>query len=193
MKSKRTEAELKDAARRLLTRTSYAEIKITDITAEAGKAVGSFYRYFEDKDALLTALAGDFQAALRSRVVEQLGHEHGISTIEDVRHHVRAFWSTYREHLPEIVGIFQASMSNGTFRHIHDELRERQVEHWTRHILAAGGRTEDAARLSALAVTCMLEYFCYHRLAEHPGGDDDEAIATLTQLIAQGLLGGVPA
>ncbi|MFI6604330.1 hypothetical protein ACIBHX_49575 [Nonomuraea sp. NPDC050536] len=43
VKSKRTEAELKDAARRLLTRKSYAEIKITDITAEAGKAVGSCY------------------------------------------------------------------------------------------------------------------------------------------------------
>lgn len=187
VKSKRTEAELKDAARRLLTRKSYAEIKITDITAEAGKAVGSFYRYFEDKDALLTSLAEDFQTALRSHVVEQLGHEHALATADDIRHHVRAYWSTYREHLPEIVGIFQASISNGTFRHIHDELRQRHVEHWTRHIRETGA-TEESARLSALAITCMLESFCYHRLAENPGGDDDEAIDTLTQLIAKGLL-----
>ncbi|MFI6297168.1 TetR/AcrR family transcriptional regulator [Nonomuraea sp. NPDC050790] len=192
MKSKRTEAELKDAVRRLLTRKSYAEIKITDITAEAGKAVGSFYRYFEDKDALLTSLAGDFQAALRSHVVEQLGHGHTMSTVDDIRHHVRAYWATYREHLPEIVGIFQASMASGTFRHIHDELRRRQVEHWTRHILEIGapaGKNEESARMAGLAISCMLESFAYHRLAESPGGDDEEAIETLTGLIARGLLG----
>lgn len=192
VKSKRTEAELKDAARRLLTRKSYAEIKITDITAEAGKAVGSFYRYFEDKDALLTSLADDFQTALRSHVVEQLGHEHRLSTTDDIRHHVRAYWDTYREHLPEIVGIFQASMSSGTFRHIHEELRQRHVEHWTRHIRdtdSPAAKSEESARLAAFAITCMLESFCYHRLAQSPGGDDDEAIETVTQLIARGLLG----
>ncbi|MER5627408.1 TetR/AcrR family transcriptional regulator [Streptosporangium sp. NPDC002544] len=192
MKSKRTEAELKDAVRRLLTRKSYAEIKITDITAEAGKAVGSFYRYFEDKDTLLASLAGDFQTALRSHVVDHLGHEHSLSTTDDIRRHVGAYWATYREHLPEIVGIFQASMSSGTFRHIHDELRQRHVENWTRHIRETdtpAARSEESARLAALAISCMLESFCYHRLAESPGGDDDEDIETLTQLIAKGLLG----
>jgi AcrR family transcriptional regulator len=90
-KGQRTEEDLKNAARRLLVSKSYAEIKVTDITAEAGKAAGVFYRYFTDKNALLRALAADFEQAL---------------------------------HSPE-------------FQRFHHDLRDRQIDTWADHILAA--------------------------------------------------------
>jgi AcrR family transcriptional regulator len=195
-KAKRTEADLKAAARRLLTQTGYAEIRITDIAAEAGKAVGSFYRYFEDKDDLLRSLADDFKETLRSRVVQQVGHEHTMVTAANVRHHVQAFWDTYREHLPEMVGLFQASMLNEDFRRLHGELRDRQVRTWARHLREtplAASRTSGQARTLALAVVCMLEYFCYTRLAEQSGPvREGEVVELLSELLAGGLLGTTP-
>lgn len=196
-KSARTEAELKDAARRLLVRKGYAETKISDITTEAGKAVGSFYRYFADKDALLRALAEDFEEALHAHVVAHMGHTHEIATTADVRRHVEAFWGTYVEHLPVMVGVFQAAVMSEDFRRIHHRLRERQVGVWTQHVRETRlpvARTEEGARIAALALVCMLEYFCYHHFAENEErGSDEHAIATLTDLIAGGLLGTPPA
>ncbi|GAA3713860.1 hypothetical protein GCM10022224_094320 [Nonomuraea antimicrobica] len=188
-RARHTAAELKAAARRLLVRKGYADTKVTDITAEAGKAVGVFYRYFSDKDALLRSLAEDFEEALHAEVVEHLGDDHGLETAQDVRRHVEAFWATYERHLPERVGVMQASMLSSEFRRIHHDLRERQVEIWAGHILTLDGGTDEQARVTALAVVCMLEYFCYCQFTDGAPVDPGLAIGALTSLIASGLHG----
>lgn len=191
-RSRRTEAALRDAARRLFVAKGYAETRITDITSEAGRAAGSFYRYFADKDALLRSLADEFDEALHDRVVDRLGDDHRMAGTDDVRRHVRVYWDTFREHLPEMVALFQASMLSEDFRRIHHGLRDRHVDGWTRHVCEARGAAADAEedRLTALAIVSMLEYFCYHQIAETSGHVDDEAaIETLTTMIATGLLG----
>lgn len=189
-KGQRTEEELKNAARRLLISKSYAEIKITDITAEAGKAAGVFYRYFPDKDTLLRSIAADFEQALHAVVVEEIGVHHGLRSVDDVRRHVEAFWATYEQYLPERRGILQASMLSPEFRRFHHDLRDRQIDIWADHILdARTGTSAERARVSALAVVCLLEYFCYS-LYDNGGAavDSESAIDTATSLIATGLL-----
>ena len=57
-----TEAELKAAAVRTFARLGYLNTKIVDITAEAGRAAGSFYTHFANKEALLEALLADLLA-----------------------------------------------------------------------------------------------------------------------------------
>ncbi|HJY00192.1 MAG TPA: helix-turn-helix domain-containing protein, partial [Streptosporangiaceae bacterium] len=44
-----TEVALKEAGRRVFARSGYLEAKITDIAAEAGRSVGSFYKHFAGK------------------------------------------------------------------------------------------------------------------------------------------------
>lgn len=190
-KGQQTEAELKEAARSLLASRSYAEIKVTDITTAAGKAAGVFYRYFTDKDALLRALAADFDEALHAVVVKHMGEDHALTTVDDVRAHVEAFWTAYDRYLPELRGVLQASMLSSEFERFHRGLRDRQVDVWTDHILATrawAGAPVESARLSALAVVCLLEYFCYCRFTEG-GADAGLTVETLTSLIATGLLG----
>jgi hypothetical protein len=45
-KRSKTEAAIKDAARRVLTREGFVDAKIGDIAEEAGNATGSFYLHF---------------------------------------------------------------------------------------------------------------------------------------------------
>lgn len=57
-----TEGSLKEAARRVFARSGYLDAKITDITTEAGRSVGSFYRHFAGKEEVLQALLADWIA-----------------------------------------------------------------------------------------------------------------------------------
>ena len=56
---------LQDAALPLFLARGVEAVSIDDITKAAGVAKGSFYRYFDDKPALVRALFADTNAALR--------------------------------------------------------------------------------------------------------------------------------
>lgn len=205
-RSQRTEAELKAAARRLLTRKPYADIKITDITSEAGRAAGSFYRHFTDKEALMSALIDDFATKVHEQVVGRMGQDHTLSTRADVRAHVEAYWRGYREHLPEMSGLFQVAMLSERFRAIHDDLREWQVRAWAGHLEDL--KYPGPARLTALSIICLLESFAFDligRVDQRVNGSasggsaggmeasvDTDAIEALTGLLTAGLLGAAP-
>jgi len=51
-----TEAALIRAARTIFERDGFLDARITDITALAGAATGSFYRYFSSKEEIFTAV-----------------------------------------------------------------------------------------------------------------------------------------
>lgn len=57
--------KLKQAAARVLERTGYHKMRITDVTGEAGVAAGLFYHYFPDLKSLTLEVLGDFVAASR--------------------------------------------------------------------------------------------------------------------------------
>lgn len=55
-KGERTRRRLMDAARLLLARDGYHDLKVTEVTQTAGVAAGVFYTYFTDKNALVLDL-----------------------------------------------------------------------------------------------------------------------------------------
>jgi AcrR family transcriptional regulator len=189
-KGRRTAEELQAAALRVIARNGYLATKITDITAEAGKAAGSFYRYFTDKDALLRAVAKDYMAALSARVSDELGTEHTFRNREDVRLHVLAYWANYREHRAEMTGIYEASLVSSEFARYWSDLRGRHTVIWARHIAEARqlAAPDEEAELTAFAVVCMLERFCQAAPTLPPTADDDAVVDALTHLIADGIL-----
>jgi TetR/AcrR family transcriptional regulator, ethionamide resistance regulator len=65
-KTERTRLDLLSAlAARLESGAEPAELRVADITAEAGLAHGTFYRYFTDRQDALEALVGEFARHLR--------------------------------------------------------------------------------------------------------------------------------
>jgi AcrR family transcriptional regulator len=63
-KAQATREKLKDACRRALDRVGYADLKIADVTSEAGVAVGLFYHYFKDLRSLVLELMEELSAGL---------------------------------------------------------------------------------------------------------------------------------
>jgi AcrR family transcriptional regulator len=187
-KSDRAAAEFKAAARRVFARQGYRATKITDITAEAGRAAGGIYRYFASKSAVLKALADDFLDALHERVVHSAGDEHTMTTEAEVRDHVRAYWRTYREYLPEMVAVYEASMSDPEFAEIWQRIRGRDLAIWRAHVgeLRAHLRKPvgDTANLAHIVLS-LLEHYCYTSL--HLGRASKDGVDALARFIYGGI------
>jgi AcrR family transcriptional regulator len=191
-----TEAALKAAARRVFARQGYLNTKIVDITAEAGRAAGSFYNHFASKEDLLEALAADLFAEGSRRATAQ-GHRHDLADPAELRDHVATTWSVYRDHLPEISALTQAALVHERLARRLRELRAgrvRAIEARLVDLRAAGHELPGDPAVVASAMVGLLEQFCTTWLAD--GGDpparqldDDEAIDTLTRFIRFGLLG----
>jgi AcrR family transcriptional regulator len=191
-----TETTLKEAARRVFARSGYLDAKITDITAEAGRSVGSFYKHFGGKEDVLRALLADWIARAGA---ELAGHEAGDDLSEEpaLRARVAVYWHTYRAHLPEIRALGQAALVNPAFAEQLTRFRHAQLQTMREHLeqLAARGfeLPGDPAVLAS-AFNALLEGFCDIWIAG--GGEpigrelgDDEAIDTLTGLLRHGLTG----
>jgi AcrR family transcriptional regulator len=195
-KAAQTETALKQAGRRVFARRGYLDAKITDIAAEAGRSVGSFYKHFAGKDELLQALLADWTAQAGQDLA---GHPAGSELSEEpaLRARVAAYWHTYRAHLPEIRALGQAAQVSPAFARQLAQFRHAQLDTMREHLerlRAAGFDLPGDPAVLASAFSALLEGFCAIWIVGdgEPIGrtlSDDEAISTLTGLLAHGLTG----
>jgi AcrR family transcriptional regulator len=195
-KAAQTEIALKEAARRVFARSGYLNAKITDITTEAGRSAGSFYKHFASKQEVLQALLTDW---LTQAGDELSTHEAGddLSQRPALRARVAAYWHTYRAHLPEIQALGQAALIDPQFAEQVARIRHAQLQTMRDHLerlQAQGFRLPGDPAVLASAFNALLEGFCTIWIAGggEPIGrtlEDDEAIDTLTGLLHHGLSG----
>jgi AcrR family transcriptional regulator len=161
-KRRETDQAFREAARTVFARDGYLNAKISDIAAEAGKSVASFYNYYDTKADLLIALAEEFHAEATQMAV--LPYRRGLTRQEALREAVAGFWRTYAKRRGELIGVFQAAMLDVEFLDRWLDIRAEAVARIARQIRQAqseGFCPGVDPVLSASALSAMLEHFSY--------------------------------
>src|SRR5881398_2960578 len=78
----RTRAALVTAARTVFERDGYLNTRLTDITAEANVATGSFYTYFASKEEIFAAVLAEVQEEMLHPHVRELRRRRGEAFAE---------------------------------------------------------------------------------------------------------------
>ena len=187
-----TEADLKAAAVRVFARVGYLNAKITDITAEAGRATGLFYQHFTGKEKLLEALLTDLLAEGDANAVLP-GHGTDFSDRHAVRWHVALYWGFYRRHRTVMDALQQAATVDPEFARVSRDMLEPDLRHIAGHL--DGFELPGDPLVLASLFTALVSSFATTWLGDnHPdlGRElgDDEAIETLTSFVWAGLGGG---
>src|SRR5690242_2274722 len=134
-KGRETDEAFRAAARKVFARDGYLNARISDIAAEAGKSVASFYNYYDTKADLLIALAEDFHTEATEMAV--LPYRSGLAPPEALREAVAGFWRTYAKRRGELIGVFQAAMLDEEFLDRWLDIRAEAVSRIARQIRQA--------------------------------------------------------
>lgn len=187
-KGRSTRRAFQQAARTIFARDGYVKSRLSDIADEAGKSVASFYNYYDSKEELLVDIAADFDEELQALVAKPF--RSGLEVDEALRQSISDFWYHYRRRLPEVVGIFHASLVDPAFAARWRKIRTNgtvTIARGIRQAQADGFAPGIDPLIAASALSGMMEHFCYVWQAQ--GGDDidqeltDElAIETLSNL-----------
>ncbi|MEV6067950.1 TetR/AcrR family transcriptional regulator [Nocardia sp. NPDC052001] len=190
-RSTETEQALKAAARRVFAERGYLNTKITDITAAADRAAGSFYNHFASKEELLQSLLKDL-AVEGDSSAEAPEHKSDFTDPEAVRYHVEQYWSFARRNWPVLRAMNQAALVNEQFAQMVAGYGAEQRADIADHLdgfPAAGlklpGSVDASLAMMFMATTGVLQ-------AIEEGGlelTDEQAVDSLTLFIYRGLTG----
>ncbi len=189
-----TAAALKDAARRQFLEHGYLNTKITDITAAAGRATGSFYDHFASKEDLLQALLADMRAQASADIAQQ-GHprDHDLTDREQLRAHLAVAWRVMRANLPVMAAVHESSIAAGLASGQAWQRLAEDTGMLREHLEYLRGRGHDLPGDPALVAAAMGGMLAALAFAMPPSGapgySDDEVIDTLTSLLRSGLAG----
>jgi AcrR family transcriptional regulator len=181
-----------DAAEQLLTERGLADLTVADVIEKAEVSRGSFYFYFESKEAVV--------AALLERIIEEVYDaslpwmERGdIAPEPALREAIGASLALWRRHAPILRSTVESWQSDPGIRDLWGDVLERfavssaaQIEKDREAGIAVGGPPADAL---AAALVAMNERCFYLAVAGLGHGSDAELVDALTAIWVSSIYG----
>jgi AcrR family transcriptional regulator len=186
----RTREALVKAARHVFERDGFLDARITDITAQAGVAAGSFYTYFTRKEDAFAAVMEDVnEEMLHPGLGPDIDREDPVAVIEAAN---RAYLVSYRRNARLMALMDQVAQIDGEFRELRLRRASAFVDRNARAIARLQRRgladPELDPKLAAQAMSAMVSRTAYVRYVEGIGSASAETLTkTLTRLWAGAL------
>jgi AcrR family transcriptional regulator len=201
-RGRRMRARLLEAAREVFERDGFLDARVTDISAAAGVAHGSFYTYFGSKTEIFRALVAATMDELYASLGTGTGAPNGAPYTPDrprdaVRRIDRAnrrFVAMYRQNTALMALFEQVTTFDPEVRALRQSARERmvgRVAHSIAQLQADGHVAPDVdAEYSAHGLVAMVNGLVHYWLVLGADFDEDRLVATMTGLWARSL--GLP-
>lgn len=193
-RGERTRAKLVAAARVVFERDGFASARITEIAAEANTAVGSFYTYFDTKEAIFQAVLEVVEREFEAPLPREVGQD-PLARIEAGN---RAYVRNYRKNARILAVMQHRCFEDRALHELRSRSRRRWIDRAERAIrrLQAEGRipADLAARFVATALSGMVHDYCYEAFVfEKRTSESDDEIARGLTLVWSRALGLAPA
>lgn len=186
-RGRRTLRKLLDAAAEEFGEKGFHEASVSSITRRAGVALGSFYTYFDSKDALFRALVGDMSEKVRTSARSALTN--GMGPLEIERAALAAFLRFAAEHKEVYRIIDEAEFVDPASYRQHYETIAARITDRLRAGADAGEFRDGMGELEAWAVMGMnvfvgLRYVVWGAADMGP----EDVAAGVNRLLAEGVL-----
>lgn len=186
-RGRRTLRKLLDAAAEEFGEKGFHEASVSSITRRAGVALGSFYTYFDSKDALFRALVGDMSEKVRTSARSAL--HNGMGALEIERAALAAFLCFAAEHKEIYRIIDEAEFVDPASYREHYETIAARIADRLRSGGAAGEFREGLGELEAWAVMGMNVFVGLRYVVWGDGGlAPDDVASGVNRLLAEGVL-----
>ena len=177
------------AAARVFERDGFLDARIADIAAEAGVATGSFYTYFDSKEAIFREVVDELIDELYQQ--SHVGDVAGPDPVERIAAANRLYVESFARHAALYAVVVQVASFNPEFRARRQKSRLAFVERAKRGIRSmqqAGqaDRSLDPA-LTAAMLCGMVENFAEVRHLLGESFDDEQAVGAMTDIWARAI------
>lgn len=187
-RGERTLRKILDAAREEFGERGFGDSSVVGITQRAGVALGTFYTYFDSKEALFRALVRDMSAQVRDHVAPVLKEAEGL--LDGERRALRAFLDFARQHRDVYRIVDEAEFVEPAVYREHYETTASRIAARLRDGRDAGEISGDYSNdeLDILAWALMgANVFLGLRFAVWSVADADEVAAAVAKLLRSGL------
>jgi len=194
-KGRQTREAIELAARKLFAERGFHGTTLADITSAAGKSSAVFYRYFDDKEDLLAALAESFlrdivtPSGMSVPLPESPQDSDYFTTV------VTGYWNLFKQNIGIMIAVAQLGATQPRFAQVQHEFRRfgmDMVAESVRHAAAQGHARGLNPEHIAAAIALLFENFTVV-VVGNPGSElqisDADAITTLSTIWKKTLYG----
>ena len=183
-RGRKTLRKLLDAAATEFAEKGFHEASISGITRSAGVALGTFYTYFDSKDAIFRALVRDMSGRVKAHVAPAL--QGATDELVAEREALRAFLEFACEHKEIYRIIDEAEFVDADSYRQHYETTAERIRERLQAGAARGEVRADVGDVHAWAIMGM-NVFLGLRYAVWSDEEPSKVAAIASQMIADGL------